>query len=150
MTKIYEKKDGRLTLVAEGEIYKKSDIKLLGEGGITANMGQQNGVRQMLANAQKVMNANPSVTGASTDLGKIDGSSDANSGEGVKIQIPSNANGQQLSNIEKMASNQSMDDAEVEVVKPNQGTSTTNESKYRNAIPFTKNELNQLFKSITD
>ncbi len=146
MTKIYEKKNGRLSLIGEGNVYKKSQVRLVNEAGITANMGQQPGVRQAIANANKVMNANPSVTGASTDAGKMDGTNDSGSGEGMKIQIPANANGQQISNIEKMTSSQGMDDAEVEVVKPNMASGSTNESKYRNAIPFSKRELNELFE----
>lgn len=148
MTKVYKKKNGRLTFIEENAVYNKSQLRLINEDGVTASIGQQNGMSQMLRNAQKAINSNPGVTAATTDLGKVDGVNDAESGEGIVVEVPYNANAQTISNINKMASNQSMDDAEIKVVKPNQGMSSTNESRYRNAIPFTKMELNELFEEI--
>ena len=108
--------------------------------------------------AKQLMSKNPNVNAASADAGKLDGSSDSSSGEGMKLQVPVDAKGSQLSSAQSMIRNQSNDDMEIEFTKDTNSTDSqdkANESlKERlanlreNSIPFTKKSLTSFLKSI--
>jgi hypothetical protein len=103
--------------------------------------------------AKQLMNQNAGVTSASADAGKIDGQGDLQSGEGIELKVPVNANGQQLAQAQRMVKGQGADDAQITFTKPQ--TSTSNglgESKIvemrRNSIPFSKKELSSFLNSL--
>lgn len=147
------KNGDRLYSLGEGKIYSKKQVKL--KEGLDASIGTANGLQQAQMKAKNAM-AQPNVTSASGDLGKMDGQNDSNTGEGVKIQLPVNASTQQLNNVQSMAKNSANDDMEVEFVKNDASTNNgTNESiqnkklveMRRNSVPFTKKELSDFLAS---
>lgn len=147
------KNGDKLYSLGEGKIYSKKQVKL--KEGIDASIGIVNGLQQAQMKAKNAM-AQPNVTSASGDLGKMDGQNDSNTGEGVKIQLPVNASTQQLNNVQSMAKNSANDDMEVEFVKSDASTNNgTNESirnqklveMRRNSVPFTKKELSDFLAS---
>lgn len=147
------KNGDRLYSLGEGKIYSKKQVKL--KEGLDASIGTANGVQQAQMKAKNAM-AQPNVTSASGDLGKMDGQNDSNTGEGVKIQLPVNASTQQLNNVQSMAKNSANDDMEVEFVKNDASTNNgTNESiqnkklveMRRNSVSFTKKELSDFLAS---
>ena len=152
--KILVKKGNKLINLGEGKIYSKSELKLNELNGFDANIGQANGIQQAQMKARQLMNKNSSVTSASADAGKLDGQSDKQSGEGIELKVPVNANGQQLAQAQRMVKDQGADDAQITFTKPQTSSSSigTNESKImemrRNSIPFTKKELNSFLNSL--
>lgn len=148
--KIFSKTDNGLRELGECKmIYKKGQVRLIED--IDANIGMANGIQQAQAKAKKLMNQNPGVKSASADAGKLDGQSDASSGEGIKLEIPVNATGQQLAQAQRMANDQSADDAQITFTKQNSG-SNLDESKLiemrKSSIPFTKREMNKFLKNL--
>ena len=99
------------------------------------------------------MNKNSSITSASADAGKLDGQVDTNSGEGIKLEVPVNANGSQLAQAQRMVKDQSADDAQITFTKPQTSMSNgISESRItemrKNSIPFTKKELSNFLSTL--
>jgi len=149
----FVKKNNKLVRIGEGKLLKKGEILLKEENGVDANIGTANGIQQAQMKAKQLMNRNPGVNSASADAGKIDGQNDANSGEGIKLEVPVNATGKQLAQAQRMTKDQNADDAQITFTKDNGNNGTsTNESRIvelrRNSVPFSKNELTKFLKSI--
>lgn len=147
---IYVKKGNFFNKIGEGKIYKKSELRI--NEGIEANIGQAANMQQAAIKAKQVLNQNPSVKSASTDLGKVDGETNSNSGEGLKIQVPVNANASQLDKVQQMSRGGSYDDTEVEFTKGSETTTTENTERLKklreNSVPFTKKELKSFLISL--
>ena len=136
--------------VSKGSIKLKEDVD--------ANIGSANGIQQAQMKARQLMSKNSTVSSASADAGHLAGQSDANSGEGMKLELPVNANGKQLAQAQRMTQNQSNDDMQITFTKPqvNGEIEDTNESvrakkimeMRNNAIPFTKKELGEFLNSL--
>lgn len=151
--RVFTKRNNRLV---EGVPYRKSELRLSED--VDANLGSANGIQAAQMKAKQIMSKNPNVNAASADAGKLDGSDDSSSGEGMKLQVPVNAKGSQLSSAQSMIKNQSNNDMEVEFTKDTNDTTSqdqANESlKERlanlreNSIPFTKKSLTSFLKSI--
>ena len=151
--RVFTKRNNRLV---EGVPYRKSELRLSED--VDANLGSANGIQAAQMKAKQIMSKNPNVNAASADAGKLDGSDDSSSGEGMKLQVPVNAKGSQLSSAQSMIRNQSNNDMEVELTKDANDTTSqdqANESlKERlanlreNSIPFTKKSLTSFLKSI--
>lgn len=151
--RVFTKRNNRLV---EGVPYRKSELRLSED--VDANLGSANGIQAAQMKAKQLMSKNPNVNAASADAGKLDGSSDSSSGEGMKLQVPVDAKGSQLSSAQSMIRNQSNDDMEIEFTKDTNSTDSqdqANESlKERlanlreNSIPFTKKSLTSFLKSI--
>jgi hypothetical protein len=149
----FVKKNNKLVRIGEGKLLKKGEILLKEENGVDANIGTANGIQQAQMKAKQLMNRNPGVNSASADAGKIDGQNDANSGEGIKLEVPVNATGKQLAQAQRMTKDQNADDAQITFTKDNGNNGTsTNESRIvelrKNSVPFSKNELTKFLKSI--
>ena len=150
--RVLVKENNRLKDLGEGKIYSKSQLKL---NELDANIGIANGIQQAQMKAKQLMNQNAGVTSASADAGKIDGQSDLQSGEGIELKVPVNANGQQLAQAQRMVKDQGADDAQITFTKPQTPSSMDNglgESRIiemrKNSIPFTKKELSSFLNSI--
>ena len=151
--RVFTKRNNRLV---EGVPYRKSELRLSED--VDANLGSAHGIQAAQMKAKQLMSKNPHVNAASADAGKLDGSADSSSGEGMKLQVPVDAKGSQLSSAQSMIRNQSNDDMEVEFTKDTNSTDSqdqANESlKERlanlreNSIPFTKKSLTSFLKSI--
>lgn len=143
--KILVKKNNKLMSLGEGKIYSKSQLTL--KEAIDANIGMANGIQQAQMKAKQLMNQNPGVESASADAGKLDGQADRSSGEGLKLEVPVDATGQQLSQAQRMVKDQSADDAQITFTKPQSQSVMNNESRIiemrKNSIPFTKKELHK-------
>ena len=150
--KILRFKNNQLQMLGEGKIFSKSSLKL--KEDVDANIGTANGIQQAQMKARKLMNNNPSVSKASADAGHLDNQNDQNSGEGMKLELPVNATGRQLSQAQHMIQNQNNDDMQVSFTKPqiNGEIQGTNESRIvemrKSSIPFTKKELSTFLKSL--
>lgn len=151
------KKDNKLVKLGEGKIYSKNQLRLNEfNNGVQANIGNANGIQQAQMRAKQLMNQNAGVTSASADAGKLDGQNDQQSGEGIELKVPVNANGQQLAQAQRMVKDQGADDAQITFTKPQSSSSMNNnglgESKIvemrRNSIPFTKKELNSFLNTL--
>lgn len=149
--KVFKKINNGLMELGEGKLYSKSQLKL-NENGFDANIGSAVGIQAAQQRAKQLMNQNAGVESASIEAGKADGQRDSTSGEGLKLELPVNATGQQLAQAERMTRDQSMDDAQITFTKPQTSTSTTTESRVmemrRNSIPFTKKELHNFLSEI--
>ena len=151
----FVKKGNKLVRIGEGKLFKKCELSLIKEdgAGVDANIGTANGIQQAQMKAKQLMNKNPGVNSASADAGKLDGQNDANSGEGVKLEVPVNATGKQLAQAQRMTKDQGADDTQITFTKsdPSNGDST-NESRIiemrKSSIPFSKKELTNFLKSI--
>lgn len=151
--RVFTKRNNRLV---EGVPYRKSELRLSED--VDANLGSANGIQAAQMKAKQIMSKNPNVNAASADAGKLDGSDDSSSGEGMKLQVPVDAKGSQLSSAQSVIRNQSNDDMEIEFTKDTNSTDSqdqANESlKERlanlreNSIPFTKKSLTSFLKSI--
>ena len=156
---IFVKKDNGLKKLGEGKIYSKSQLRLTEIlNGVDANLGTADGLQQAQASAKQIFNRNPNVTSASADAGKLDGQTDADGGEGVKLELPVNATGNQLATAQHMVKDQSADDTQITFTKPEVSSSSMNntnglgESRIiemrKNSIPFTKSELSSFLNSL--
>ena len=149
--KILVKRNNNLINLGEGKIYSKSQLRL---NELDANIGTANGIQQAQMKAKQLMNQNAGVDSASVEAGKADGQKDTNSGEGLKLEVPVNATGNQLAQAQRMTRDQSADDAQITFTKPQTSSSSmdTNESRIiemrRNSIPFTKKELHKFLREI--
>ena len=155
--KVLIKKNDKLINIGEGKIYSKKQLKLNEfSKGIDANIGSAPDLKTAQITAQQMINRNPGVTSASADAGHLDGQQDYQSGEGIKLEIPVNANGKQLAQAQRLAKDQNADDAQITFVKQQAPSAINNnglgESKIvemrKNSIPFTKKELNSFLNSI--
>ena len=152
MAKILVKRDNKLVNIGEGKLYTKSQLRL-NEDMVDANIGTANGIQQAQMKAKQLMSQNPSVKSASADAGKIDGQKDSNSGEGIKLEVPVNASGQQLAQAQRMTKDQSADDTQITFTKDdNASSTTTNESRLMElrskSVPFSKAELNDFLRIV--
>ena len=152
MAKILVKRDNKLVSIGEGKLYTKSQLRL-NEDMVDANIGTANGIQQAQMKAKQLMSQNPSVKSASADAGKIDGQKDSNSGEGIKLEVPVNASGQQLAQAQRMTKDHSADDAQITFTKDdNASSTTTNESRLMElrskSVPFSKAELNDFLRTV--
>lgn len=142
--KTYVKKNGVLNFVGEGRLYTKNELLL--KEDIDANLGSADSIQQAQMKAKKQMNQNAGVTSASIEAGKADGQADTQSGEGIKLEVPVNATGKQLSQAQKMTKDNGSDDAQITFTK--EDPNSTNESRLyemrMNSVPFTKRELSRL------
>lgn len=142
--KTYVKKNGVLNFVGEGRLYTKNELLL--KEDIDANLGSADSIQQAQMKAKKQMNQNAGVTSASIEAGKADGQVDTQSGEGIKLEVPVNATGKQLSQAQKMTKDNGSDDAQITFTK--EDPNSTNESRLyemrMNSVPFTKRELSRL------
>ena len=135
---------------------RKSDLVLREQNGIDANLTSAPNVAQAVIKAKETMNRNPNVSSVSADAGKLDGSSDMQSGEGMKLQIPVNASSQELSTAQTIVKSQNNDDMQIQFTKPVtngqvQDDNSVSESvnQLRRTMPeFTKKDFDQLLKSI--
>ena len=135
---------------------RKSDLALREQNGIDANLTSAPNVAQAVIKAKETMNRNPNVSSVSADAGKLDGSSDMQSGEGMKLQIPVNASSQELSTAQTIVKSQNNDDMQIQFTKPVtngqvQDDNSVSESvnQLRRTMPeFTKKDFDQLLKSI--
>lgn len=146
--KIFVMKEGQFQKINEGRLVEKGKCKLR-ESSIDANIESANGVQDAMRKARDVMARNSNVTSASADAGKIDGENDKDSGEGMKLELPVNANGKQLSQAQHMVQNQSNDDMQISFTKPQTNGAMQNENRIaemrKNCVEFTKKELNEIF-----
>lgn len=134
-----------LKSLGEGRVYSKKQL-MLKEDGLDANLGMSSSIQAAQMKAKQMMSKNPTVTSASADAGKLDGQMDSQNGEGVRLELPVNANGKQLAQAQKMVSDTNADDAQITFTK-NQDTMTTESrlSELRaNSVPFSKNEINEI------
>ena len=149
--KILVKRNNNLINLGEGRIYSKSQLRL---NELDANIGMTNGIQQAQMKAKQLMNQNAGVDSASVEAGKADGQNDTNSGEGLKLEVPVNATGNQLAQAQRMTRDQSADDTQITFTKPQTSSSSmdTNESRIiemrKNSIPFTKKELHKFLREI--
>lgn len=150
--KVFTKKDIRLMALGEGKVFSKRQLKLRED--VDANIGTASGIQQAQAKAKQLMNQNPSVDSASADAGKLDGQQDTSSGEGMELEIPVNANGQQLATASKLAKDQSSDDVQIKFTKNSTSSSSnmTDESRIikmrESSVPFTKQELSAFLNTL--
>lgn len=138
-----------LKSLGEGRVYSKKQL-MLKEDGLDANLGMSSSIQAAQMKAKQMMSKNPTVTSASADAGKLDGQMDSQNGEGVRLELPVNANGKQLAQAQKMVSDTNADDAQITFTK-NQDSMTTESrlSELRaNSVPFSKNELDEMFNGI--
>lgn len=134
-----------LKSLGEGRVYSKKQL-MLKEDGLDANLGMSSSIQAAQMKAKQMMSKNPTVTSASADAGKLDGQMDSQNGEGVRLELPVNANGKQLAQAQKMVSDTNADDAQITFTK-NQDTMATESrlSELRaNSVPFSKNEINEI------
>lgn len=134
-----------LKSLGEGRVYSKKQL-MLKEDGLDANLGMSSSIQAAQMKAKQMMSKNPTVTSASADAGKLDGQMDSQNGEGVRLELPVNANGKQLAQAQKMVSDTNADDAQITFTK-NQDSMTTESrlSELRaNSVPFSKNEINEI------
>ena len=152
---IYIKKGNGFKCLGEGTICPKKYLKL--REGVDANLGTTNGIQQAQAKAKQIMNKNPNVQSASADAGKLDGAQDKSTGEGMSLDIPVDANGQQLASAQRMAHSQGNNDVQIKFTKndaSSSGQTQENKSSRRltelrqNSIGFTKQELSEFLNSI--
>lgn len=138
-----------LKSLGEGRVYSKKQL-MLKEDGLDANLGMSSSIQAAQMKAKQMMSKNPTVTSASADAGKLDGQMDSQNGEGVRLELPVNANGKQLAQAQKMVSDTNADDAQITFTK-NQDSMTTESrlSELRaNSVPFSKTELDEMFNGI--
>lgn len=145
--KILVKTNRGLKSLGEGRVYSKKQLYLK-EEGVDANLGMSTSLQAAQMKAKQIMSKNPMVTSASADAGKLDGQKDSQSGEGVNLEVPVDADGKQLSQAQKMVSDSNADDTQIIFTK-DAGNTQTNESRLMelrmNSIPFSKFEIGDLF-----
>ena len=154
--KILVKKDNGLVNLGEGKIYSKSQLRL-NENGFVATAPDAKNIRQFVTQGSKMLNQNPNVKLVQNQLGQMDQQKDSSSGEGLKVSIPANATGAQISRVQNMASRPENDDMSIDLTPATSNTSSdsssiANESKIiemrKNSIPFTKKELHKFLREI--
>ena len=156
--KILRFRNNQLKNLGEGRLVPKTALTL--KEDVDANIGTASGIQQAQMKARQLMNQSPSVNSASADAGHLDNQTDSNSGDGMKLELPVNANGKQLAQAQHMVQDQSNDDMQVTFTKPQingqiQGEGTNESVKAKklvemrnNSIPFTKKELNVFLSTL--
>lgn len=153
--KLFVKQDGGFRYLGEGTIYNKSDLTLVNE--ITGAITNAKNVAQAQKEAQQTMNQNPNVNSVETDAGHLDGQNDTGGGEGQTLQLPINASATEISNAQRLANQANNDDMNIQFVDTGKtfNNPSMGESKHlskrlvemrKNAVPFTKAELNRWLK----
>lgn len=154
--KILVKKDNGLVNIGEGKIYSKSQLRL-NENGFVATAPDVKNVRQFVTQGSKMLNQNPNVKLVQNQLGQMDQQKDSSTGEGLKVSLPANATGAQISRVQNMASRPENDDMSIDLTPATSNTSSdsssiANESRIvemrKNSIPFTKKELHKFLREI--
>ena len=154
--KILVKRNNNLINLGEGRIYSKRQLRL-NEDGFVATAPNVKDIRQFVTQGSKMMNQNPNVKSVQNQLGQMDHQNDTSTGEGLKISLPANATGAQISKVQNMASKPENDDMSIDLTPSTSNTSSdsssmTNESRIvemrKNSIPFTKKELHKFLREI--
>lgn len=159
--KILVKRNNKLVNLGEGRIYSKSQLRLNEEGFVATAPNAKN-IRQFVAQGSKIMNQNPNTKLVQNQLGQMDNQNDSNTGEGLKVSLPANATGAQISRVQNLASKPENDDMSVDLTPATSNTSSDSSSletnsvaprkvmdeMRRNSIPFTKKELNKFLNSL--
>lgn len=133
---------------------RKGDVRL--KEDVDANLGSAPGIQQAIQKAKQTMTRNANVDTVSADAGKLDGSSDMSSGEGMKLQIPVNASGQEISTAQNLVKNQANDDMQIQFTKPMTNGQPADENpigesvmNLRRTMPeFSKKDFDRLLKSL--
>ena len=157
--KVYVKKDKVLKLLGEGKVYSKKDLMLkefkAGGNNVVATVPGATNVRQFVNQGAKTYNQNGNVGLIQGEMGQFDNQNDSNTGEGIGVDLPVNATGQQIAKVQNMANQPSNDDMKINLTPPTTETDQTNslgESKIikmrENSVPFTKSELTEFLKSL--
>jgi len=160
--KILRFKNNQLQMLGEGKIYSKKDLKLNEGNGFVATAPNVRDVRQFVTQGSRMFNQNPSVKGVENQLGQMDHQNDSSTGEGIKVSLPANATGAQISKVQNMANKPENDDMTVDLTPPTSNTSSDSSSletnsvtprkvmdeMRKNSIPFTKKELNEFLNSL--
>ena len=157
--KIYVKKDKVLKLLGEGKVYSKKDLILkefkAGGNNVVATVPGVTNVRQFVNKGAQTYNQNGNVGLIQGEMGQFDNQNDANTGEGLGVDLPVNATGQQIAKVQNMANQPGNDDMKINLTPPTTETDQTDslgENKIikmrENSVPFTKSELTEFLKSL--
>ena len=157
--KVYVKKDKVLKLLGEGKVYSKKDLMLkefkAGGNNVVATVPGATNVRQFVNQGAKTYNQNGNVGLIQGEMGQFDNQNDSNTGEGIGVDLPVNATGQQIAKVQNMANQPSNDDMKINLTPPTTETDQTDslgENKIikmrENSVPFTKSELTEFLKSL--
>lgn len=157
--KVYVKKDKALKLLGEGKVYSKKDLILkefkAGGNNVVATVPGATNVRQFVNKGAQTYNQNGNVGLIQGEMGQFDNQNDANTGEGLGVDLPVNATGQQISKVQNMANQPGNDDMKINLTPPTTETDQTDslgENKIikmrENSVPFTKSELTEFLKSL--
>ena len=133
---------------------RKGDVRL--KEAVDANLGSAPGIPQAIQKAKQIMTRNANVNSVSADAGKLDGSSDMSSGEGMRLQIPINASGPEVSAAQDFVKRPENDDATVEITEPVTNGQPADENpigesvmNLRRTMPeFSKKDFDRLLKSL--
>lgn len=153
--KVYVKKDKALKLLGEGKVYSKKDLMLREGNNVVATVPGAKNVRQFVNQGAKTYNQNGNVGLIQGEMGQFDNQNDSNTGEGIGVDLPVNATGQQIAKVQNMANQPGNDDMKINLMSPTTETDQANslgESKIikmrENSVPFTKSELTEFLKSL--
>jgi hypothetical protein len=157
--KVYVKKDKGLKLLGEGKVYSKKELMLkefkAGGNNVVATVPGATNVRQFVNQGAKTYNQNGNVGLIQGEMGQFDNQNDSNTGEGIGVDLPVNATGQQIAKVQNMANQPSNDDMKINLTPPTTETDQTDslgENKIikmrENSVPFTKSELTEFLKSL--
>ena len=157
--KVYVKKDKALKLLGEGKIYSKKDLVLrefnAGGNSVVAAVPGATNVRQFVNQGAKTYHQNGNVGLIQGEMGQFDNQNDSSTGEGLGIDLPVNATGQQIAKVQNMANQQGNDDMKINLTPPTNDAEDSNplgEGKIaelrENSIPFTKLELTEFLKTL--
>ena len=124
----------------------KKNLSLKEDAGVVSNIGMANGLQDARRKALDTFNKNPNVNGAAADAGKIDGQPDTSTGEGVKLQLPVNANSTQMSVAQNIVNKEQNDDVEIEFTRDTPGQKTG--MGIGESVSFTKKELDAFLRSL--
>ena len=153
--KLFVKQDGGFRLLGEGTIHDKNSLFLKEANGSLATTTTN--VSTGAAEAQKEMNKTPSLGGVDADPEKLDGNSTDN-GTVVNVDTRSQESQKEAQRMLNTAdSNSKMSVHYYDGNKTNPDGSSLGESKIftkrliemkKNAVPFTKRELNKYFRNM--
>ena len=122
--KVYVKKDKALKLLGEGKIYSKKDLVLrefnAGGNSVVAAVPGATNVRQFVNQGAKTYHQNGNVGLIQGEMGQFDNQNDSSTGEGLGIDLPVNATGQQIAKVQNMANQQGNDDKKEDNKKDQQ------------------------------
>lgn len=155
MRTIILKEDQYWQLAYEAKVpkVKRGAVKLKEDNNVTANLPSANGVQDAIQKARKIQATQPvgNVEGPCSD---VDASSDRGTGEGMKLEIPSNATGSDLAAADRFVKQQDNGNAHLVITKPTVngvpqgGTNESIDRLRRNSIEFTKKEFSDFLKTL--